>query len=520
MAKESRRPEFTVMIIGAGFGGIASGIDLHRCGIEDIVLVDKAPRVGGTWQANTYPGVAVDIPTLLYSFSYAKPRRWSKFFSEGEEVQDYAEQLVDTFGLRSKLRLNTEVRQAHWDPEDCLWTVETDGGEITARFLISAVGALEVPKLPDIDGLAEFDGKVVHTARWDHEYDYASKRIGVIGTGASALQLIPELASVAEHITVFQRTPIWVMPKLNFSMDKGFRQAIDHIPGFHKGVRKLYHLVMDYGILGAVLHYRTFPYPTRAIERLLRWHYRKQVPDPTLREKLTPSYSFFCKRPSMSNVYLKTLTEDHVDVVTEPISAVTGNRVVAADGTEREFDVIVTATGFKILEHGATPPFPVLGRNGLDIGDYWRANRFQAYQGLTVPGFPNLFLVSGPYGWAGSSVLESLEDMTKHVIRVISEAERRHCTVAEIRQQPHDEYFLECVRKARNTVILSGNCAGSNTYYINSDGDVPLVRPEFSGKARREHRNFPINHYHFDNAPTAATAHDTTQTTRNPVQSP
>ncbi|MEV6768761.1 NAD(P)/FAD-dependent oxidoreductase [Nocardia sp. NPDC051030] len=497
MAKEPRRPDFTVAIVGAGFGGIASAIELRRSGIEDIVLLDRAPRVGGTWQVNTYPGVAVDVPSLLYSFSHTTPRKWSNQFADGAEVQDYAEQLVDEFDLRSKLRLETEVERCDWDPSANVWTVMTNSGEITARHLIAAFGSIETPKLPDIDGLAQFGGKIVHTARWDHDYSYEGKRIGIIGTGASALQVIPEMAKIAAHVTVFQRTPIWVMPKLDFAVGPGLKRAIDHVPGLRKAARGIGFAAMDYGLLNTVLHYRSFPYPTHALERALRIYYRTQVPDPVLREKLTPTYNFFCKRPSMSREYLKTFTEDHVDLVTEPIAKVIGNRVVTADGVEREVDVLVTATGFKIMEPGATPAFPVMGRTGQGLTEYWAANRFQAYQGVSVPGFPNLFLVHGPYGLAGSSALTSMEDTARHMVRVIREAEDRGHAVAEIRQQPHDEYFQDCLRRTPDTVLFSGNCAGSNTYYINSHGDVALVRLQFSGRARREHRSFPIDNYRF-----------------------
>lgn len=491
-------PDYEVIIVGAGFGGIGAAVELKKAGIEDFVIIDKAVDVGGTWQANSYPGVAVDIPSVYYSFSYEPPKKWTRFFSPGQEVKAYADQVVDAYGLEPHLRLNTTLISAEWDEASELWVGTLAGGEtVTSRFVIGAVGGLEVPKLPDIDGLDGFSGKVVHTASWDHDYDYTGKRIAVIGTGATALQLIPQLAQTAAQLDVYQRTAIWVAPRPDFSLEHGVKRVFDTVPGFRRVVRAAVVAGIDTGLTGIGVFHSRVPFAVEGINKVLELWYRTQIPDPVLREKLTPKYAIGCKRPSVSNTYLKTFLRDNVELVTEPINKVTPTGVVTQDGVEREVDVVVCATGFKVMEHGSTPPFPVLGRGGVDLNAWWHQNRYQAYQGVSIPRYPNFFMITGPYGFAAGSYLAMIECTSRHAARAIAEARRRGATSVEVTQEAHDAYYQKCLRRAANTLWFSSACEGSNTYYINYQGDAAALRPSTHAEMWWQNKHFPHSHYQY-----------------------
>lgn len=497
-------PDFEVAVLGAGFGGINAGVQLRKAGIENFVIIDKWDKVGGTWNANRYPGVAVDIPSFIYSFSYAQKGDWSRLFAPGAELQHYAEEIVDDHGLRPKLRLSTWVREARFDEVADLWRVGTDSGELTARFVIAGVGGLEVPNLPDIAGVDSFAGTVLHTAKWDHNVDLAGKRVAVIGTGASALQLIPEIAKVAAHLTVFQRTPIWVAPKPDF--------APGPLTRFVLGNRVLRYPLRAAGMVGAevgvgagMLAGRRMMPLIRGAEALLKLWMRTQVEDKQTREKLTPKYLLGCKRPSMHNEYFKTYNLPHVDLVTEPIEKITPDAVVTDDSTERTIDVLVCATGFKVMAKGSTPPFPTRGRDGIDLNEYWEQHRYQAYQGVTVPKFPNLFLTIGPYAYAPGSYLVLIESTTKHAIRVITESLRRGATRAEVRREPHDRYFAQMLERVARTPIMTPACHGSNTYYLNHQGDAAAFRPTTTVEMRWWNKHFPLSDYRFTRTPAQLT---------------
>ncbi|MFH5229320.1 flavin-containing monooxygenase [Antrihabitans spumae] len=495
-----------VVIVGAGFGGIGAAIELKRAGIHDFVIIDKATDIGGTWHANTYPGVAVDIPSIYYSFSYEPPKTWSRFFAPGQEVKAYAAQLVDNYALRPHLRLNTTLSAMEWNEAASTWTATLSTGEtVTSRFVIGAVGGLEQPKLPDIDGVDTFEGKAVHTARWDHDYDYRGKRIAVIGTGATALQLIPEIAQIAGQVDVFQRTPIWVAPKPDFAMAAASRTALRFVPGLRRSVRAGVVLGIDVGLTVANSMHDKLPFVLDAAGAALKLWYKSQVPDPILREKLTPTYALGCKRPSVSNRYLATFNRSNVELITDPITRITATGVVTADGREHPTDVIVYATGFKVMERGSTPPFPLLGRNGVDLNEWWDRNRYQAYQGVSVPGFPNSFLITGPYGFAAGSYIAMIECTSRHAARVIVETLRRGETTAEIKQKPHDDYYALCRKRGDGSLWHSGSCAGSNTYYLNYQGDPAPIRLSTHAEMWWGNKHFPLDNYQYSTTASSTT---------------
>jgi cation diffusion facilitator CzcD-associated flavoprotein CzcO len=495
-------PDHDVLIVGAGFGGIGAAIALQKAGVDDVLIVDKWPAVGGTWFANTYPGVAVDIPAYIYSFSFEQRTDWSRLFAHGDEIRRYAESVVDKYGLRPKLRLGTTLSRCEFDEEHDLWRVFTDSGEeITARFLIPAIGGLERPKLPDVEGIEGFGGTLMHTAMWDHDVELAGKRVAVIGTGATSLQLVPELARTVQHLTVYQRTPIWVAPKVDFEIGRVGRFVLSQ-PLVRAGLRASGTLAAEGGLGGLmVLPEQVGTIVRGQAERSLRRWMRRQVHDPVRRDQLTPTYGLGCKRPSMSNTYLRTFNRADVDLVTVPIERVTEHGIVTADGVERPIDVLVCATGFRVMDQGSTPPFPVLGRGGVDLRDFWHEHRYQAYQGVSVPGYPNLFLITGPNGFVIGSYFWMVEATSAHAARVIAATKRKHATSAEIRQAPHDEYFQRCSERAARSFLFTDACEGSNTYYINYQGDASVLRPSTHAEMWWENRFFPLDNYRYGTRP-------------------
>ncbi|WP_405136796.1 flavin-containing monooxygenase [Nocardia sp. NBC_01388] len=498
-------PTYEVAVIGAGLGGIGAGVALRKAGVENFVIIDKWSRVGGTWLANTYPGVAVDVPSPVYNFSFQQRSKWSRFFAPGEEIQRYAEEVVDKQGLRAKLRLGSGAAKGVFDEVNDLWRVTLeDGTVITARFVIGAVGGLEQPHNPEIAGIEDFRGKLMHSSRWDHEYDYRGKRVAVIGTGASALQLIPELAKDVAHLTVYQRRAIWIAPKPDFRMGPVLNSVLNFAP-----VQQTVRFVGNVGVnagLGAGLAVSAYPRLTSVGltvgETALKSYLFAQVRDPKLREKLTPDYRLGCKRPSVSNSYFRTFTQPHVDLITDGIQRFTPTGIITADGTSQDFDMVVLATGFKVMEKGYTPPYPIYGRGGVELGEFWDANRFQAYQGVSVPRFPNAFLIVGPYAYAPGSYIPLIESTSAHAARVISEAGKRGATCVEVRQEPHDRYFARMDKRAKKTHLFSQGCATSNTYYINYQGDGAAFRPSTQLEMYWENRHFPLDDYEFTAART------------------
>ncbi|MBL1078195.1 NAD(P)/FAD-dependent oxidoreductase [Nocardia sp. 2] len=496
-APAEARPDHEVIVIGAGFGGIGTGIALQRKGIHDFLIVDKWDRVGGTWHANTYPGVAVDIPSFIYSFSYEQRGDWSRVFAPGAELRDYAESMVDKYGLRPRLRLNTTIIGAEFDERNSLWRLRTDGGqEMTGRYVVLAIGGLERPKMPAIEGLQNFGGTLVHTAMWDHDVALRGQRVAVIGTGATALQLIPAIVEETAHLTVFQRTPIWVFPKNDAEIGWLGRQILGR-----KRIRSALRLVGNIGTEMAMSGMVAGPAWLTSAGRTLaevpvrRWM-RAQVHDPELRDKLTPRYGLGCKRPSMSNDYLKTFNRTDVSLVTESIDRVTEHGVVTADGHEHRIDVLICATGFKLWDKGAIPPFPVRGRGGLDLETFWDEQRYQAYQGVSVPGFPNAFTITGPYGFVLGSYIWMIEATAAHLSRAIAESKRRGATEIEIRQEVHEEYFRKCLARQEKNFLFTPVCEGSNTYYIDNHGDSPF-RPSTHGEMYWQNRHFDLDVYRY-----------------------
>ncbi|MEW6775761.1 MAG: NAD(P)/FAD-dependent oxidoreductase [Bdellovibrionota bacterium] len=496
--RQKAYPDYEVVVIGAGFSGIGSGIRLKQAGIDSFVILEKAHDLGGTWRDNTYPGIAVDITSFTYSFSFEQNPNWSRVFAPGTELKAYADHCTKKYGLRPHMRFNVSVQKAEFDEEKHLWRVYTDSlGTITTRFLLNATGGLTQPKLPEIEGIDSFRGKKIHTARWDHSFDLKGRRAAVIGTGATSVQLVPTIAPQVEQLDVYQRTPIWILPKPDYEIPESIQWLFEHFPVTQNSVRYLTTAITELVMVLGVVYNKQIPNLTKWAESACLKHLERQVPDPVLRAKLTPHYGFGCKRPSFSNEYFKSFTRPNVELVTDPIRKITPHGIVTKDGKEREIDTLICATGFKVFEKGNLPTYEVFGAGGQELGAFWEEKRYQAYEGASVPGFPNYFGILGPYATSGASWFAMVEAQTTHAMRCIGEARRRKATYVEVRQKAHDEYFQEILRRQKNTVFFNNNCSSANSYYFDRHGDAPFLRPSSGFEMWWHSNHFPLKDYRF-----------------------
>ncbi len=481
-----------ILIVGAGFSGIGVAIELRKAGFDDFLIIDEADGVGGTWHWNTYPGVAVDIPSFSYQFSFEQRTDWSRVYAPGRELKAYAESCVDKYELRPRIRFGITVVGADFDEDADRWVLHTTDGELTARFVISATGVLTRPKLPDIPGIESFAGTTMHTSRWDHGQDLRGKRVAIIGTGASAVQVIPEIAAQVEHLTVFQRTPIWCLPRPDLPLPLPARLAL-RIPGGRTVTRLVSQTYVEFTFPLAAHYHRSLP--TAAIgERAGLAHLRRQVKDPATRAALTPKYALGCKRPSFSNDYLSTFNRANVTLETAAISAITPTGVHTT--TEHPADVLILATGFKVMESGNMPTYDLHGVGGRDLESWWDENRLQAYEGVSVPGFPNFFSIIGPYGYNGASYFTLIENQTRHILRCLHHARANAADRIEVTEEANDRYFREMLARRGGQVFWDESCAVANSYYFDKHGDVPL-RPTSTIESAWRSGHFPLTDYVF-----------------------
>lgn len=495
------QPDFEVAVIGAGFSGIGTAIKLDEAGIGDWVLLEEGDGVGGAWHWNTYPGIGVDIPSFSYQFSFEQRSDWSRVYAEGAELRDYADDCVDRYGLRLRIRFGARVTAAAFDAESHLWRLEVaEGPPVSARFVVGATGVFSQPKPPEIPGLGEFAGTVMHTARWDHDVELRGRRVALIGTGASAVQVIPAIAPEVEHLTVLQRTPVWCLPKPDGAIAPRTRRVLERVPGARRAARAASQAYVELTFPIAAHYHGLLPL-AKAGERTALKHLRREVEDPVMREKLTPRYGLGCKRPTFSNEYLSTFNRPNVDLETALIESITpaGVRTSVA---EHEADVLILATGFKVFERGNIPPFPVEGAGGVELADWWDANRFQAYEGVSVPGFPNLFLILGPYGYNGSSYFTLIESQARHIVRCLRRARSSGATAVEISEEANRRYFEQMLGRRDRQVFFSGTCATANSYYFDSHGDAPF-RPATTPEVAWRSGHFDLDDYRFTRAASA-----------------
>ncbi|MFE4914821.1 flavin-containing monooxygenase [Streptomyces sp. NPDC056652] len=398
-----------VAVVGSGFGGLGAAIRLRREGMTDFVVLERADSVGGTWRDNSYPGCACDVPSHLYSFSFAPNPDWPRTFSGQRHIRAYLEHVADTFGLRPHLRLNHEVRLMRWDNDALHWEIETSRGTLTADVIVSATGPLSDPKIPEIPGLAGFPGKVFHSARWDHGYDLRGKRVAMIGTGASAIQIVPAIQPEVGRLTLFQRTPPWVMPRVDRAISGAERRLHRALPftgtlrrRFLWGIREL-----------QVQAFTKRPEELGLVESLAKANMARAIKDPVLRARLTPSYRIGCKRILLSSTYYPALARPNVDLVTSGLAEVRGSTLVAADGTETEADAIVFGTGFHVTDMPIADR--VVGADGITLAEAWK-DGMRSLRGATAAGFPNWMTIIGPNtGLGNSSMILMIESQLNYM---------------------------------------------------------------------------------------------------------
>ena len=488
---------YDAIIVGAGFGGMGAAIQLNRSGLDDLCILEREGDLGGTWHVNHYPGLAVDIPSSTYSYSFEPNPYWTRLFAPGAELKKYAEHVADKYDLRRYMRFGEVVVRAAWDEGAQVWRVTTEDDEtITGRFLLTATGFLSQPKLPDIEGIDSFGGKVIHTADWDDSYDLEGLRAAVIGTGATAVQLIPTIADRLAELTVFQRTAIWVSAKPDLPVPRPVRGLFAALPLSQRLARLVGTSILEVMMVAGVLHYKDIRAANALGESVCRAHLRRQIPDPELRRKLTPDYSFGCKRPTFSNDYYPTFLKPHVHLETETIARVDETGIVTADGRRTDIDVLLLATGFNLWDTNF-PALEIVGREGRDLGRWWRENRFQAYEGISVPHFPNFFSLNSPYSYSGLSYFTTIESQMKHMARLLRELERRDATVFEVSDEANTEFLDRMTEKVADSVFVLGQCATANSYYFNQHGEATLLRPTSTLAAFREQATFPLDDYEF-----------------------
>jgi cation diffusion facilitator CzcD-associated flavoprotein CzcO len=474
-----------VVIIGAGFGGIGLAVKLRDAGFDDFVVLERAGDLGGTWRDNTYPGCACDVPSHLYSYSFAPNPNWSRTYGRQAEILDYLRDVATEHDVVRHLRFDTEVLAARWDEANIVWQLDTSAGPLIADVLISATGVFSEASIPDLPGRDSFTGTSFHSLHWDHSHDLAGERVAVIGTGASAVQFIPEIAPLVEHLTVFQRSAPWIVPRLDRNSTRAERAVLKHLPLAQKGLRAgWYTMIEGFGLPGFVDRRLRHPY-----EALGRLQLRRQVRDPELRRKLTPDYMIGCKRAIFADAYLPALARDNVDVVTDGIAQIRPHSIVTKDGVEHPVDTIIWGTGF------ATPPKlgeRIHGVAGATIADRY-AERPQSYLGAAVAGFPNLFTVLGPFGAAGNqSAIFMIESQLAYIVDALRTLRTTGARRVEVRAEAQDAFLDEVERRSQNTVWLKGGCT---SYYTTAKGQNSGLYPNWSFEYRRRTRRFDTDSY-------------------------
>ncbi|MFO0593145.1 MAG: NAD(P)/FAD-dependent oxidoreductase [Polyangiaceae bacterium] len=460
------------VIVGSGFAGLCMAIALKRAGIDDFVVLEKSGSVGGTWRDNVYPGCACDVPSHVYSYSFEPNPRWSATYSPQGEIRAYIERCTDKYDIRRHIRFNTEAASATYDEAAAEWTLTTKAGDtLTARMVVAGLGPLARFTLPNIPGLDAFRGQVFHSAHWDPSFDAAGKRIAAVGTGASAIQFVPELAKTAARLHVFQRTPAWVLPRKERLYTELEKRVFEAVPS----IRRLHREAIFWSLEARAFAMVNRPRLLEFAQRFAIRNIEKAIVDPALRKKLTPDYRMGCKRILMSNTYYPALAKPHVEVHTGGLRQVTENGVIGEDGRERPVDAIVFGTGFDV--HDYLGALVVKGRGGLDLGDLWREQGAQAYLGVSVARFPNLFLLVGPNtGLGHNSILYMIEAQVAHVMEIAARLRRAPHSAMEVKEDVQEAYNRRIQDRLGGTVWAQGGCA---SWYMDSHGRNTTLWPGF-----------------------------------------
>lgn len=458
--------EVEVLVLGAGICGLAAAIGLRRAGIDDIVIVERSDGVGGTWHHNTYPGCAVDIPSHVYSFSFAPKADWSRVYATQAELEAYIAGVFDDFGVRDKVRSETEVLDAQWDAGNRRWHIETTRGVYLARFFVIAAGPLHEPIIPELPGQEAFAGRAFHSSRWPADVDLTGRTVVAIGTGASAIQFVPAVQPQVGKLTLLQRTPSWVLPKPDWNISERSKRYLARIPVLMKLIRVFTWLILDTFTTAAIRS----PRFARVLGALARLHIRRHIKDVSTREALTPRYAPTCKRLGFSNDYYRALAQPNIDLVTSPAVAVREHSVVTADGREIPADTIIYGTGFHTLQHHPVTE-RIRGRSGETLAEVWKGDP-KAHMGTTISGFPNAFMMFGP-NVGTLSGFTMAEAQTNYIIGAIEAANSRGAAALDVTVAAQQDFVAEADKMLNNSTFALGGC---DSYYL-ADGHRRVSLP-------------------------------------------
>lgn len=476
------------LIVGSGFSGLGMAIQLKKEGRHDFVVLEKAAGLGGTWRENNYPGCACDVPSHLYSFSFEPNPSWSRMFAPQSEILKYLQHCADKYGITQHLRFNSEVVHAAYDASTCHWTVQTrEAVTYKTRFLVFGLGALSRPATPQLPGLPRFKGRTFHSAEWDHSFDLTGKRVAVVGTGASAIQFVPEIAKQVAHLDLYQRTPPWVVPKPDRLMSLFEQRSFRAAPAMQRAYRYAIYSLMELQAVGFTLEPRVM----KLAAALGKRHLRSQVKDDTLRARLTPTYIPGCKRILMSNSYYPALASSHVEVVSDGITEVTEQGVITKRGQERAVDAIIFGTGFRVTD--LLTPMTVIGEQGRDLNQVW-AERVEAFLGTTVSGFPNLFMLMGPNtGLGHNSMVFMIEAQVNYALRCMDAVQKRGAGALDVAKNTQDAFNQRVMKRLRRSVWSTG----CQSWYLDDRGYNPTVWPGFTFEFWLKTRRITATDYRF-----------------------
>ncbi|USX48807.1 NAD(P)/FAD-dependent oxidoreductase [Lentzea sp. HUAS12] len=465
--------ETKVLVIGTGFSGLGMAVELKRRGEHDFVVLEKAADLGGTWRDNSYPGCACDVPSHMYSFSFEMNPKWSRMFAQQGEIFDYLQRVADKYRLRPHIRFNTKVSGARWDDEAKRWNVTTEQGDTyTAQALVAGVGALHIPHIPELPGIENFTGKTFHSAQWDHDHDLTGKRVAVIGTGASAIQFVPKIAGQVGSMKIFQRTPPWIMPKADRSINGWEQKLFRALPFTQRAYRNFVYWTRESSALGFAVNPKIMQFAQGIALR----HMKKQVPDPALRRKLKPDYTMGCKRVLISNDFYPALGHPNVDLVTDKVSEVREKSIVDSAGVEHEVDVIIYGTGFHVVD--SFDYLDIQGKDGVDLAKKWRQQGIETYYGITVSGFPNLFFLLGPNtGLGHNSVVFMIESQIRYIAQCLRLLDQHRAAELDVRLEAQQEFNTEIQQKLTKGVWTQGGC---KSWYLDAQGVNRTVWPGFT----------------------------------------
>ena len=490
-ASAAREAEFQVAVIGAGFSGLCMAIQLKLAKINSFVVFEKADDIGGTWRDNLYPGCACDVPSHLYSYSFEPNPNWSRMFAPQQEIWDYLRGCARKYEVYPHMRFGAEVASAVFDAQNHYWTVTTKGGEsITAKIVVSGIGALSIPAYPKVPGVENFQGTTFHSARWNKDYDFEGKRVAVIGTGASAIQFGPAFAPRVQHLYLYQRTPPWVMSKPDRAMSAVEKTLFKFLPATQKLFRGGIYWWMESRVLGLAVD----PRAMKLAEAWAKLYIKRSIKDPKLRKKVTPDYTLGCKRILMSDEYYPALTRDNVDVVTTGIREVKAHSVVTEDGVERPADAIIYGTGFQVSD--PIGPMKIFGAEGKEVRESWSESGMEAYLGVSVSGFPNFFLLLGPNtGLGHTSIVFMIESQVNYVMQAVKTIVKHRLRSLDVKAEVQERFNKKLQKRLDEAVWSAGGC---KSWYLDEFGKNRTLWPSFTFEYWMRTRKFEPRKYELD----------------------